>query len=98
MWVLRLNDMRSPNIEMRIDVAIAKKRESLVRLLEENSCAPYVESGRWIKSYKSGSILEWFNSPYSLDGAIISIGTEEDWADTARRRYRSITSNILCVD
>jgi hypothetical protein len=71
-YILALNDMRSPNIENTTPVAIADSREDLVLWItaqfhgprDENGERPTWKDGQWVKRFKQGSELEWYNPPY----------------------------------
>ncbi len=68
MWILYLNDMRFPKIEMTIAVARAKTREALVAFLDHERVESYREERddglHWGKVHRKGGPLEWFNRPY----------------------------------
>lgn len=70
MWILLLNDMRFPKIEMRQAVARAPTREDLVAWIEREKVEGYREPRdqhrHWGKSFRKGGLLEWYNSPYEF--------------------------------
>ncbi len=64
-YALRMNDMRFPKIEMLCIVALSDSKEKLENLLVEFKCDQYNED-QWVKVYKKGSILEWYNAPHPM--------------------------------
>lgn len=66
MWILRLNDMRSPKAEILTDVAKAETKEALLAFLAREAVETY-QDGQWFKSYRSGGMLEWYNRPVFHD-------------------------------
>lgn len=73
-YVLHLNDMRSPKYEMLQPICWANSKEALEQLLEQEKVEPYKEDrpGSWVgafwgKSYRKGGPLEWCNPPYIHD-------------------------------
>lgn len=80
MWILRLNDMRSSQIEILTPVARADSPAALEALLARETVEPY-KDGRWGKVFRKGGPLEWCNKPDPFFGAgIVDIGTAEDAA------------------
>jgi len=63
MFVLCLNDMRGPKVEVLSPVCCAESAEELVRLMEREKSEPY-DDGRWRKAFRKGGPLEWYNRPY----------------------------------
>lgn len=59
-WVLTLNHMKHPKIEMMSNVAIAYDKQVLINWYEEQKCPTY-KDGDYHKSFKKGSKLEWYN-------------------------------------
>jgi hypothetical protein len=66
-FVLVLNDMRSPNIERMESVAFAETIEELKELLRGEGVPEYLD-GQWGKGFRRGGPLEWFNQPSGLSG------------------------------
>ena len=70
MWILYLNDMRFPKIEMTVAVARANTREALVAFLERERVESYRDERddglHWGKVHRKGGPLEWFNRPYDF--------------------------------
>ena len=64
MWVLQLNDMRTPKVEMLSSVARAETKEELESFLESQKVDSY-EDEEYTKSFKKGGLLEWCNKPLS---------------------------------
>jgi hypothetical protein len=93
MYVLMLNDMRRPKIEMLEPVARAHTKEALERHLSSHLTTPYMDDGRWRKVFTKGSSLEWFNEPYGPE-SYVHVGTEEDYLSRAREEYRSKVLSI----
>lgn len=82
MWILRLNRMTDPNIEMMTDVAIAETKERLEQFLKEESVPFYqdeVNDRTWGKSFRQNGPLEWFNPPTSYDHNFVKIKTKEEY-------------------
>ena len=66
MWILQLNDMRSPKFEILTPVACAPSREDLERLIEHEAVDCY-QDGRFHKHFRAGGPLEWCNKPDPTD-------------------------------
>lgn len=62
LYVLVLNDMRSPQIEIGSEVAKATSREELIELIRRETVPSY-NDGQWGKSFRQGGPLEWHNPP-----------------------------------
>lgn len=70
-WVLCLNDMRSPNFEKLQPVIWSDDVGALKALLDRERVTPYLEnyvngygeSLTWGKSFRRGGPLEWCNPP-----------------------------------
>ena len=98
MWVLKLNDMRFPKIEMFETVAKAERPEKLQAWMVLEKVADY-RDGQWGKAFRKGGPLEWYNEPIpSLGQGIFDIGTEEDWVQQTREDYRSLMDSIHLVE
>lgn len=95
MWILQLNDMRSPKIEINTIIFKAETKEELEDLLVHELVEPYQED-KWGKTYRKGGPLEWYNPPFSGNFGVhlIDIGTEDSWAEDARSTYRTTVSGI----
>jgi hypothetical protein len=63
MWILRLNDMRSSNVEILSPAARASTKEDLVAFLKTEKVEGY-RDGQWGKGFRAGGPLEWFNQPF----------------------------------
>lgn len=72
MWILRLNDMRSPKFEVLQNVAKAQTRHALVDFVVAESVATW-RDGPWAKSFRGGSPLEWFNQPWEGGGNYVEV-------------------------
>lgn len=93
-YVLVLNDMRSPKIEMEEPVLLADSAEAITATME--SLREQWRDGQWGKSFRKGSVLEWYNPPYG------GTGIQEFWADApsldemaSRLRYRGHEITIV---
>jgi len=93
MWVLELNDMRSSNIEKVEAVAKAQSPEELEALLDRESVDPY-RDGTWNKKFRQGGPLEWYNPPWGFSSPFVYVGTEDEWAEQARKRYQELVGAI----
>lgn len=93
MWILQLNDMRSPQIEIMTAVCKAETKEDLEALIEVEKVEFY-RDGNWGKNYKKGSILEWFNPPGSIYRHFINFGTESQHQANAATHYHSTLDQI----
>jgi hypothetical protein len=103
MFILQLNDMRGP-FEKLTPIARATTAEDLFAIMDREKVDFYNDLGKpdhlsgagngtWHKAFKRGGPLEWFNPPIGEVHAndlpyIMNIGTEDEWADMARRDYR----------
>jgi hypothetical protein len=92
MWILVLNDMRSPKIEMMTEVARGSTQESLLRLLESERVESYSD-GPWGKSFRKGGPLEWCNPPFAheLEHHFIDISA---WAERAHREIDATVEGL----
>lgn len=98
MWVLRLNDMRAPQIEIMTFVCRAERREDLEALLQRELTTPYTTDDRWNKVYRQGGPLEWFNPPWQDESAIVDVGTREQVVELAARNADAwYVDNILSL-
>lgn len=96
MWILRLNDMRTPKIETVNAICRAETCGPLIAFLEKES-VPRYQDGKWLKSYKKGGSLEWFNpAPGEKDG-VIDVGTEEEWVQDAREAFNTYILSIPTI-
>ncbi len=84
-FVLRLNDMRFPKIEQVMSVFKSTSRQTLQQLLDEERVETYQEPKGyndyfWVKSFKKGGPLEWFNTPHEwkpTEGIVEVLESEE---------------------
>ena len=60
MWILQMNDMRFPKIEMLAPVTIGKSIDELKQFIDSQRVPHYREDG-WGKGFKKGGPLEWCN-------------------------------------
>lgn len=82
MWVLALNDMRSPKGETLDHIVKAETKEALVAFLESEKVEIYYD-GPWAKSYRAGGLLEWKNPSVNKNQGIYNIGTRNEWMQKA---------------
>lgn len=100
MFLLFLNDMRSPQIEMAEIVARADTREALTRFIEREQVERY-RDGIWWKGFRKDGPLEWFNPPgvYWPDGeSIQERPSREDAIADFVSAYDAKIASILFVD
>ena len=86
MFILQLNDMRSANVENLTVSYRADTKEELDEFIEKEKVENYSD-GQWAKAYRKDGPLEWFNPPWNLERHIVDAGTEDDWAENARRQF-----------
>lgn len=91
MWILRLNDMRSPKIEMLTTVCRSDSFEALADLLVREKVEHYMDD-RWGKVFRRGGPLEWFNEPF--ENPFFQMKTEEQMVEELRARYRADISDL----
>lgn len=98
MWVLLLNDMRSSKIEILCPVVRAETKQELLDFLAREKVPAYRDDG-WSKNYRQGGPLEWFNPPWGInrDEEFQDVGTEDDWAEGARRRFQDQVLSLPVV-
>ncbi len=66
-YKLLLNDMRSDKIEKTKIAAISEDRDKLISWHNDQLDESEWLDGKWRKSFKKGSPLEWFNPTKSFD-------------------------------
>lgn len=99
MWILRLNDMRSSNVETMTSVARAETREELEALVHREQVPRYdeVEIGRtWRKEHRKGGPLEWCNpiSGVHHGEGYCYVGDIDDWERQARERFAAAVLSL----
>lgn len=94
MWLLNLNDMRSPKIEILKNVARAESINDLKILLERERVPEVYREDGYCKIFRKGGPLEWYNYPSYDDEAFVYIGTLEDWLLTARSKWDQMILSI----
>jgi hypothetical protein len=62
-----LNDMREPNIENVQCVKVSSNKDELINWYKSQLSEKPWSDGRWGKSFKQGTQLEWFNSIHDID-------------------------------
>lgn len=86
MWILQLNDMRSPKSEILTAVAKAETKEALLAFLARETVEIY-QDYQWSKAFRLGGPLEWFNPTSNLDCPhLVEMGTREECVLRAVRR------------
>lgn len=101
MYVLVLNDMRMSQVEIRVPVCRAESCEELEELLNRERVPDYVHddgSKKWLKVYRQGGPLEWFNPPWPDEGPIRDVGTAADWMNDANQRYHSEVMTVRTLE
>lgn len=88
MWILQLNDMRTPRIEIVMAIYRAETCGPLITFLEKES-VPRYQDGKWSKSYKKDGPLEWFNPASGEKDGIINVGTEEEWVQDVKESFNT---------
>ena len=63
-YILYLNDMRAPQVELLTHICCGSEDE-LHAFLERES-VDYYHDGQWGKSYRKDGPLEWYNQPLSF--------------------------------
>lgn len=98
MWLLLLNDMRAPKIEMLDAVGRAETKEELVAFLDREKVETY-RDGQWAKCYRAGGPLEWKNAPWNFEDGehFVDIGTKKDWMIKAGADFDMHTMAIAHV-
>lgn len=99
-FVLVLNDMRSPKIEIVRPAVRADTPEELVAFMERERVEPYREptgylDGTWYKVFRKGGPLEWFNPPFGDTQAIYLVDAESEGrahTDETNRRLSMLPS------
>lgn len=101
MFILQLNDMRSPNAETLTPVARAETREGLEAFLKRENVAPYYEGdqveGRWFKVFYKGGPLEWYNPPRNSKEYFVDMSTREDWIARACQQFNDVLCEVPAV-
>lgn len=77
MWILMLNDMRDPKVEILRPVLKAETKKEIYNFLMVNA-HPW-RDGQWQKAFAKDSILEWYNEPMYENVNFIDVGTKEEY-------------------
>lgn len=93
MWVLVMNDMRAANVENVQPVFRAEEKQQLIELLMRERVDNY-RDGQWNKAFRQDGPLEWKNPPFNMEDALRDSGTEDDWANNARRHFNELCQEI----
>ena len=86
MFILQLNDMRHPKAEIKTPVFRAETHKELIDFLAREVVKPYRDINgplEWLKNFRKGGPLEWFNPEVNMDSCIFDAGTVEDWQERA---------------
>lgn len=100
MWILLLNDMRDPKIEILKIIGRADTKEKLEAFIGAEKVEPYTDpvlshesktTRKWHKVFRRGGPLEWYNPPFSSrdNEHFLHAGTGDDWAEEARADYHN---------
>ena len=93
MWLLRLNNMYSSNIEILENVVVSETRDGLDEFIKnELADEVYRANDGYMKSFKEGSILYDYNPP-SFGEHWVYLGTEED----AVNHYHNFINSFVKV-
>ena len=101
MWILQLNDMRSPKSEYLTVVASADTKEALESYMQKEIAeVSYREvdseyDTTWAKFFKKDGPLEWFNEPTM--GAYTDIGTPEEAIAELTKNVMNNYKNVLVL-
>lgn len=97
MYILRLNDMRGPKVEVLTDICIADTKEELENFIKTETVESYKDEtpeNKWTKVFKKGGPLEWYNPPTSIDHCFMEILSEEDYVERKRTEYKNFLESI----
>lgn len=101
MWILQLNDMRSPKSEMLTVVASAETKEALEAYVQKEVAeVSYREvdsdyDTTWAKVFKKEGPLEWFNEPAM--SSYTNIGTPEEAIAELTKNVMNNYKNVLAL-
>ncbi len=93
MYLLKLNDMRSPQVEIMQPIGIFESLDQIHRFLHAEEVSAY-KDGQWNKRYRQGGPLEWFNPPIFMEESFEEFPSEEEFISKQRQRYRDYISGI----
>jgi len=107
MHILFMNPMRGP-AEHRIPVARSEDPQELLSFVAGEKVKPYREEreeGRtWLKCFRKGGPLEWYNDLSEPNGAldgygvgIQDVGDEDEWIERAREEWRAMHEVVPTV-
>lgn len=102
MFILQLNPMKAGENDVSV-VARAESPEELIKLMEQEKVPQYQTDGRWVKVFRQGGPLEWFNAPLGEampNGVpyILDIGTADVWAEQARVSFENEVMAVPTVE
>lgn len=66
LWILFLNDIRFPQVEITRPLCQAESIEALMAFIEDEKCEGYRE-GSWWKTFRKDGPLEWCNQPLEYE-------------------------------
>ena len=89
MYFLCLNLMRGRAEETRI-LACAETRDALVVFMDRERVEPY-RDGQWLKTFRRGGPLEWYNPPFG-DQAIIEMSLEREIAKLTESWFQLLST------
>lgn len=68
LYVLCLNDMRAGQIENTTPVCWAANEAEMSAFVDSQVVDPYKTHEKWMKSYREGGLLEWYNPAFDSIG------------------------------
>lgn len=97
-YVLFMNDMRSPKFERLVPVCCSKSKVEIISFVEservecyEEFKIPELESGPyWAKHHKKGGPLEWYNKSYKVLKFINDIGDDYGFAVASLNELKGV--------
>ncbi len=107
MWVLRLNDMRTSNVEIMTDICRAETREELVRFVKRLIVKPYIDidfndihgpGHGYQKYFEKHSRLEWFNAPLFNGPMIADMGDYDSHMAKASNAWEEFRERCPSVE
>ncbi len=80
LYILTMNPMTGRTEDGQI-TAISYSKQALIDFYNRESVENYMDR-TWSKSFRKGSLLEWFNPLYSFDIGHYGHGIKGTWMDT----------------
>ena len=79
-------DPKTSQVETMDAIARAETKEELEQFMENEKVDSY-KDGQWVKAFRRGGPLEWYNPPWRCDRTIIDVGGADEWVARARRSF-----------